>query len=40
MCLEYWLIIHLKKVFIEKEKNVINILITFFISIKVVSKFS
>ena len=35
MPLEYWLIIHLKKVFMEKEKKkAINILIVFFISHK------
>ena len=35
MPLGHWLIIHLKKVFMEKEKKkVINVLIVFFISHK------
>ena len=35
MPLEFWLIIHLKKVFIGKEKKkVINVLTAFFISYK------
>ena len=36
MSLEFWLIIHLKKVFIgkEKKKKVINVLTAFFISYK------
>ena len=34
MPLEYWLIIHLKKIFMGKEKKLINVLTTFFISHK------
>ena len=41
MSLEHWLIIYFKKIFTEKEKKVINILIIFFhFFIKVVSKLS
>ena len=31
MPLEYWLTIHLKKIFIEKGKKIINVLTVFFI---------
>ena len=39
MSLGYLLIIYLKKVFMENEKKVINILTTFSFPIEVVSKF-
>ena len=38
MPLGHWLIIHLKKVFIGKEKKAINILIAFFIYIYILLK--
>ena len=40
MLLGFWLIIHLKKVFMGKNKKAINVLTVFFISHKIVSKIS